>query len=436
MKPKQSFSTLIIGAGLAGLSTAYHLKKEYLLVEASDQVGGICRTDRQSGFEFDVAGHLLHLKTKGIKNLVNRLCPGLWQQHERDAGIMLKEKIFPYPFQSNLYHLATDVKAQALLDYLKALTNPGKKKINQFEQWSESSFGHTITELFLKPYNEKLWTVPAATLTLDWMSNYFPKPDVQRVLQGAFNDIKAAGGYNACFYYPKQAGIGQLADALGKKVVDRLQLNSKVTSVHIKKRVVTINHKQQHAWDRLVTTIPLPELIASIEDAPESIKQAAAKLKWNSVLVVNLGFKGKHAHQAHWLYFPEKEFCFYRVGFPSNFGKVGPENHSSLYAEIALKAGTGWNDRKKLAGQVKQDLIKAGILKPTDKIIAEHVQYISHAYVIFDKHYQASRKKIVDYLQQHQIYSIGRWGNWEYSAMEDALMAGVNTAKKIQESGK
>ncbi len=424
-------STIIIGAGLAGLSTAYHLKSGYQLLEAQAQVGGECSTDHVLGYHFDKAGHLLHLNTSSMTRLVQRLCPGAWQLVARDARIHLLNKEGAYPFQANLFPLPPTLKGQALMDYLKAATTDKKSKPAHFEAWSRQTFGDSITDLFVIPYNEKLWTVPASRLTLEWMGRFMPRPELERVLLGAFQEIKAGGGYNASFYYPHQGGIEQLAQALAKNL-NHLQLSSPVEQVDVKRKTITIKGGEQRSWQTLVSTMPLPALVARLQAAPARIKTAAQKLNWNSVLVLNLGIKRPRVHDAHWLYFPEKKYRFYRVGFPGNFGHVAPPGRSALYVEVALPAGTGWDQRFHWGKTIKQDLMLAGLLKENDDIEAEHYQYLPYAYVIFDRHYHQARKTVLDYLARHQVLSIGRWGQWEYSAMEDALLAGRAAAEKIK----
>ncbi len=424
-------STIIIGAGLAGLSTAYHLKHGFQLLEAAHRVGGECVTDRVKGYAFDKAGHLLHLRTAGMARLVERLCPKAWQQVRRDARVHLLGREGAYPFQSNLFPLPPETKGRALMDYLKAATTPKKIKPPHFEAWSRQTFGNTITDLFLKPYNEKLWTVPADALGLEWMGRFMPNPDPARVIAGAFQDISAGGGYNATFLYPRRGGIEQLANALAARV-NGLETKSRVTRIGLKKRVLEINGATIRPWQNLVSTMPLPALLALMEDLPWSIKTAAQKLQWNSVLVLNLGIKRPKVHDAHWLYFPEQQYSFYRVGMSGNFGQVAPRGQSALYVEVALPAGTGWAQRLQWGKRIKKDLVLAGLLRQDDVIDAEHYQYIPYAYVIFDQAYGRARKTILDYLARHGIQSIGRWGHWEYSAMEDALLAGRAAAEQVK----
>ncbi|MCK5243443.1 FAD-dependent oxidoreductase [bacterium] len=423
MKKKQGQGVVVLGAGLAGLSAAYHAGKQAQLYEAANRPGGECVTDVVNGYHFDRAGHLLHLRTAEVRQFIRQLLPEKLAVIQRDARIRVLDSEVRYPIQANLYGLPSDVKADALRHYLAAMTKKTAGAPKNFLEWAKQNFGTTLSKLFFEPYNRKLWTVSPAELSLEWMRNYVPQPDIARVIQGAFSDIPQGGGYNATFWYPKKGGIQCLARALAKQVT-QLRLQAHATRIDPNKRTAEIAGMGEIAWKRLISSIPLPALVALLTTKPKQVAEAVRRLQANSVLVVNLGVKRAKIHPAHWIYFPEKKYSFYRVGFPGNFGRVAPRGCSALYAEVALPAGTGWAQRQGICKRVKQDLISAGILAAKDKIAVAHLQYLPYAYVIFDSEYAWARKIILDYLEKTGILSVGRWGHWEYSAMEDALLAG------------
>jgi protoporphyrinogen oxidase len=384
-------------------------------------------TDHVQGYAFDRAGHLLHLQSPALQRWVEKGMPGQWQRVVRDARIHLLDADVRYPIQANTFGLPPQVKAQALSDFLQAVSAPNRKPAH-FEDWARSTFGRTLAEIFFEPYNRKLWTVPPSNLTLAWMKGYIPRPDVSRVLEGAFSDIPAGGGYNATFRYPRQGGIEWLPQTLATKI-RRLSLQTPALRIDYRRRTVA-TQAELIPWKRLISTLALPDMVSLLKKPPQRILEAAGQLRSNSVLVVNLGVARTGLHPSHWVYFPEKEFPFYRAGFPSNYGQVAPPGCSALYAEVALPQGTGWNQRAALAKRVKAGLIRAGLLQARDRIQVEHLQYIHHAYVIYNQDHGPARKIILDFLEQHGMDSIGRWGGWEYSAMEDALQAGRTTAAR------
>ena len=117
---------VVLGAGLAGLSAAWHLQhsgKECLVFEKEDEVGGLCRSKRLKGFTFDYDGHLLHFKHQATFNLVQKLLNGNLARHQRSAFIYHDGRYIRYPFQANLYNLPSSVSKECLLGFIKASFN-------------------------------------------------------------------------------------------------------------------------------------------------------------------------------------------------------------------------------------------------------------------------------------------------------------------------
>ena len=444
---------------MAGLSTAYHLQHrlvagmksppEYRLFERESAVGGLCRSVSQDGFTFDYTGHILHFRQDYTKKLIRRLLNKNYQVHQRKSWIYSHNVYTLYPFQANTYGLPPTVVKECVLGFLKAKCRGDRKKLTDistprrksFYDWIIATFGEGIARHFMVPYNEKLWTVHPRFLTCDWMQSFVPQPSVQEVITGAFSDQKKSFGYNAMFLYPKRGGIQVLADAFLADI-NKPALDSKVTKIDAGNRAVQINNNCWYGFETLVSTLPLKELVSLIDKVPPAVKEAAGRLRCSSVLNVNLGIDRASISDKHWIYFPEKKFIFYRAGFLNNFSSfLVPPGTSSIYTEVAYNpTATGKmphvvykmpQDKNKIIVRVKNDLVKAGILKNKDKILTTNVLDIKYAYVIYDKNREKSLEIINRFLQQNNIHSIGRYGGWQYLTMEEAILAGKQTAETL-----
>ena len=427
----------IIGAGLAGLSTAYHLKKDYAIYEREHEIGGLCKSYTIDGFTFDYTGHLLHFRNEEIKSLVTKLLHNRLNEIKRKASIFSKGIYTEYPFQANTFGLPKEVVKECLMGFIEAYLKrcqgsrvKGQENKESFEDWIYKTFGKGIAKHFMIPFNEKFWKTPLNKIASNWVSWLVPMPELEDVVSGAIGIGNRDIGYNPVFHYPVNEGIRVLPRSFLPNI-NNLNLNMKVSRISLKKKRITFANGVEAECDFLVSTMPLPELIKSCDDAPVKIKLLAKGLKYISVYDINLGIRREGISDKHWIYFPEKEYLFYRAGFPMNFSKsLAPEGCSSMYVEVSHRDGRDI-PKERLINDTVNGLIKAGILRKDDEISVKDVIDIKYAYTIYDFHRQKAVPIIQKYLEEKGIFSIGRYGAWEHTSMEDAIYQGKVTAQRL-----
>ncbi|MEW6089020.1 MAG: FAD-dependent oxidoreductase [bacterium] len=424
---------VILGAGLTGLSTAYHLNKDYHIFEKENEVGGLCRSYRVDGFTFDYTGHLLFLKNPLIKKLVVDLIGDNLIKHQRKSWVYLKNQLIKFPFQANFGSLPDSIAKECLGDFIFTYGyNQGKNYTNLLK-WLENRFGKGLTGCFLRPYNQKMWKVPLSGITLDWVDKFIPQPDLNEVIDGVLDIGQKRYGYNTEFFYPKKGGIFSLPLAF-KKGVKNLHLDEEVSEIFLGKKLIRFKSGNEVLFSRIVSTIPLPELLEIIKDIPVEIKSKAKDLQYTSVYNINLGVDKKCGPGVHWIYLPEKRYPFYRFGFGSKFSKfMAPEGRSSIYVEISYSPGKPFNKKGMLANTIEK-LTELKVISNKIDINVVKILDIKYAYIIYNLARQRYLKSILDYLESQGIFSCGRYGAWEYSSMNDAIYCGMNIAKKINET--
>jgi protoporphyrinogen oxidase len=430
---------LVLGAGLAGLSTALHLegRRAVTVLEREDRVGGMTRSFKVNGFVFDVTGHLLHLRRPPIRRLVARLLPDGMASVERRSFIYSHGVYTDYPFQANLHGLPPEVVRDCLLGFIAAHHDPERPSREalaeaSFHDWARATFGAGITRHFLFPYNRKLWCRDLEEITADWVSWSVPRPALEEVVGGALGLKNRGLGYNPRFLYPRAGGIEVLPEALagGLRQAD-VQLRTTVAGIDVHRRQLCCAEGRQWGYVDLVSTLPLPKLLALVDDLPEPLRQAGEGLAATQVLNVNLGIARAGVTDRHWIYFPEDRYLFYRVGSPTAFCPASaPAGCSSLYVEVArnrIRSG----DVPGLVRRVKDDLLACGLLRDDDRIVAEQTVVVDPAYVVFDRHRRRVLPEILSWLEERGIRSIGRYGSWEYGSMEDAIHQGMEAADQL-----
>lgn len=424
---------VILGGGLAGMSLAYHLgRRDHVVLEAADTPGGLCRTRDIQGFQFDYTGHLLHLRDERIVKLVDELLPGAFRQVERQARIRMRGATLPFPFQANLHGLPRELVADCLTGFVEALPSPVPDDPRvSFEEWSLAVFGRGISDLFMLPYNEKLFRRRPAEMTADWVSWAVPRPSLEQVLRGALGLENRGMGYNSTFRYPARGGIGILPAALAGRL-SGIRCNSTAVEVDLDRRRVILEGGESLSYDSLAVTTPLPQFLRMARGGPSGLRELADRLDWSVVACLNLGIdRAGIADGAHWIYFPDDDVPFYRAGFPSNFSDaVAPPGTSSMYVEFGLGRDEAF-DPKQLERATLEALRREGILEQRDRVVASDWIRIDPGYVIFDRDRQDVMGRVVPQLEQRDVHLLGRYGAWTYSYMERALLDGLELAEKM-----
>ena len=425
----------VVGGGLTGLIAAEQLDRmgvEAVVFEREVEAGGACRSIGDDGFTFDYTGHLLHIAQTETEDYLKEL--GVWDRlaiHERRAAVVIGGRITPYPVQINTHGLAPEARRDCLLGFVHAWSRADGGEPENFRQWVLDRFGEGLARYFFFPYNSKLFRAAPEELSLDWVGRYVPRPKIEDVINGAFGLHDADVGYNATFRYPLVGGIRLLPDAVAERVPD-LRLSQDVVRIHLGQRWLEVAGGERFEWQRLLSTIPLPALLDRIADPlPEDVAAARADLRWVRVLNLALGVEGPAPTDQHWLYFPDPELPFYRVGFPSNHGDLAPAGHHTVSVEVSLDPGAGEVDE--LAGASEEALAGAGFLE-TAAIRVRRVSVLDPSYVVFDHARSEAISTLGRFLLDRGVMLAGRWSEWKYSAMEDAILDGMRAARSLTQS--
>jgi len=424
---------LIIGGGLAGLSAAAALegKKDYLVAERENRPGGLAATLKKGDFHFDYSGHLLHLRWPETSKLILGALGKNCARIKRDARVYAHKNWTPYPFQANLSGLPPRVKSECVSGFLAAYA--ARKQAGSgpevFTRWTRRVFGNGISNHFMLPYNAKLWQYPLDRLTTEWCAPFVPLPTPEEVIKGAYGKKSEGLGYNTVFNYPRHGGIGALPNALAKDL-SGLRLGLEVESLNLKKGVANVRHFGPVHFKRLINTSPLNELIGRAEDAPTAVRRAAASLRHNTVYVLNLGVKGAKSDM-HWGYFPGSAFPFYRAGIATNFSKeLAPRGCASFYIEIATP-GSALDLASAEEGVIK-GLKACGLIKSAGQIVEKLWLKIPCAYVVYNRERLEALPVIFGWLKSRKALSIGRYGAWKYSFMEESVKEGLEAAARLK----
>jgi len=431
---------LILGGGLAGLGAAYFLRHPWRLVERSDRVGGLIKTEDLDGFLFDPTGHWLHLRDAEVKSLVHeRWLKDQLVTIQRRAAIYSRGVFTRFPYQVNTHGLPPEVVAENLIGFVEAVYGEKGRALREreprtFEEFILRHMGEGFAKNFMVPYNQKLWGVHPSRLLAAWCGRFVPKPTLKEVVEGALGLGADSIGYNATFVYPKEGGIESWARAIRASLQGgEVLLRTEPVRVDWRQKRVALSDGQSVAYSSLLSTISLPGLVRLMVDVPAEVAAAAAKLRAATVTFVAVGVRGPNRQPWHWIYLPEPELVSYRIGSPSAaYAKLAPEGCCSFYVEYSHQGQLAKEDAERHA---VEDLLRSQMIHRREDVLFARAREIPHAYVLYDEDYSAAKGAVVDFLRHAGIDVAGRYGSWEYGGMEDALISGREFARRVDAAG-
>jgi protoporphyrinogen oxidase len=417
---------LIIGAGISGLAFANYLDDaDYLILERDAEIGGWCKTVEQDGFVWDYSGHFFHFRYPEIEAMLRaRMAPDEVVTVARCSKILYGGVWIDFPFQKNIHQLPHAEFLECLHDLYFRDTFKHDSSASSFKGMLYEKFGKGIAEKFLIPYNEKLYACDLDKLDREAMGRFFPHADLADIIR----NMRAAdnSSYNATFTYPRHGAI-MYVKALAQVVpAERLLLNTGLAKIDLRRRVATTTDGQTIQFEHLISSAPFDKLtrIAGLQ-ADEEV------FTYNKVLVFNLGFDRKGPTEPHWVYFPQRDVSFYRVGFYDNILRT--DERMSLYVELGYPRDAT-PDAEAMLPRVLADLERTGII--TDhKLIAYHSVVMDPAYVHITQSSRAQFAELSGVLALGGVHSIGRYGGWTYCSIEDNIVEARDLARRFNRIG-
>jgi protoporphyrinogen oxidase len=406
--------TLIVGAGITGLATAAALSEkgdgDYLILEGDSEIGGYCKTITKEGFVWDYSGHFFHFKHPEIEQwLRDRMTGQRIRKVEKKSFIDYRGTYVDFPFQKNIHQLPQQDFIDCLYDLYFRSDQPVAAGDESFEAMLYARFGRSIAEKFLIPYNEKLYATDLGTLDKDAMGRFFPHADLTDIIR----NMKVANNasYNATFTYPEGGAIEYVKAIASAVRPDAIAFSEPLVEIDLAAKVAT-TPKRAIGFERLVSSAPFNRLLAHAR-----VPHEPTDYSWNKVLVFNLGFDKKGRKDVHWVYYPDREVVFYRVGFYDN---IFDTDRLSVYVEIGFNKDATI-DVPAMRDRVLHDLAKTKVI--TDhRLVAEHSVVMDPAYVHITRRSMAEHARIKKELAERGVHPAGRYGGWTYCSIEDNIV--------------
>lgn len=414
---------------MAGLGAAAALADlSPVIYEQRATVGGHASAHHVDAFTFDEGPHISFTKDERVRALFARAVDGRF--HEREAVVLnyYRGCVFKHPGTFHLHPLPDDIKIRCLVDLVEARRDGGA--VETYLDWCYRQFGRSYTEIFVREYTRKYWTVPPEELTADWVAARITTPSIAQAIEGAFRDTAVGHNYITTFRYPQQGGFAAFLRDLAAGCT--IQTNQNVRTVDPRSRTLTFADGRGEPYDWLISSLPLPDIVAALP-APPSVREAAGRLRCTSHFLVNVGIRGTCPIEADWIYFYDEDLPFARVSVPSRFAPANaPAGHYSLQAEVAHSTTRPLGDAQAVTDRTVEGLIRVGLVRGRDDIVLVHRHDIRYANVMFTKGRAAAVDEIHAYLTQVGIVPCGRYGLWAYLWTDESYLSGVRAGETVR----
>ena len=423
--------TAILGGGLSGLTLARILAgrgEDVVVLEAEETIGGLCRSRNGDGFCFDTGGsHIIFSRDTQVLEFMLAVLGENRAERKRNTKVFYKDRFVKYPFENGLSELPREDLYFCLSEYIKTLIAAEKGElppVASFRDWIYATFGAGIAECYLMPYNRKIWNFPPEQMSAHWVEGRVPRPPVEDIIRSAIGIETEGYTHQAIFSYPVHGGIEALVKAIAGPVMDRVTCGFRVSGIRRSRAGWEISDGTRTVTaGKLISTIPLQNLLPALEGVPATVQDALGALRYNSVCSVFIGIRGE-VPPISWLYVPMPETgLFNRVSFPSNYStEVAPEGCSSVLAEITYNDGdpvTGMKDAE-IIGHVIASLESMDLIRK-DAVVFTGIARHRFAYVVYDLDYLKNIRTVRNYCAEIGIDLVGRFARFEYLNMDGCI---------------
>ena len=434
--------TAILGAGLTGITLARLLHEkgdEVIVLEREPEYGGLCRSMTNSGFTFDIGGsHIIFSRDAQVLTFMRDVLGRNSKQNKRNTKIFYKGLFIKYPFENGLSQLPKDELFFCINEFIKTLIAVEKGEISppsNFREWINYTFGKGIADLYMIPYNEKIWKYPTERMSMHWVDGRIPRPPAEDVIRSAIGIETEGYTHQSVFSYPLIDGIEAMVREIAKPVEDKIQTGFNVYSIRkLNGDFIISDGRHEISALYLISTIPLQELLPCLDGVPEKVKKACSELKYNSIACIFLGIKDS-VPDISWMYVPEIELgLFNRISFPSNYSPhVAPSGHSSILVEITYREGDEASSMQdgEIIDHVVDALANMKLIKTRDDVVYSAVMRQKYAYVIYDLEYQKNITTVKEYCAGIGISLVGRFAEFEYLNMDGCIRNAMNFAGNL-----
>jgi protoporphyrinogen oxidase len=447
---------VVIGAGPAGLTSAYELSRNgrpVLVLEQDPRyVGGLARTIEYKGFRFDIGGHRFFSKNPEMEALWTEWLGERMRVRRRLSRIHYRGRFFRYPLEplEALRKLGPREAAACLLSYLRARRHRDEP-VRSFEDWVVHAFGRRLYEIFFRSYTEKVWGVPCSDISAEWAAQRIKGLSFASLMRSLIPGRRRGPVIKTLvdsFRYPPH-GPGEVWETvtglIGKKGGE-VRMGERIVRIECAAgRVKSVTTRgsaglQTHAGEHFISTMPLAQLVTALDPpAPPELIASARALRYRDFITVAVILERADVFPDNWIYIHDHRVQVARIqNFKNWSAEMVPDPRFTMLGleYFCFEGDALWSaSDEKLIAIAEAELATLGLAKSSDAIDGVVVRQ-SKAYPMYDHDYRTNVARVRDYLgvAAGNLQVAGRNGMHKYDNQDHAMLTGLMAARNVMGS--
>lgn len=435
--------TVIVGAGLSGLTAATQLVKagkHCLLVERESKVGGLCRSFKMDDIVFDFGPHVLFIDPETEVGAYTRkvLAKEFCITRSFAMAIHAKGRYWRFPNHFDLWRYPWRYKKALIVSLLKRRKGLPPEILSAEEELTDKCGPEFYNDIFSRMLFKKT-LLPGNLLHFHWLARvdrtagnnkepFRPQPRL-KTLKNFLTRLRQP------YLYPAE-GIEALPNLLWAEYTQcggttllncgpvQLGTNSnRVELIQIKDRSYPV--------ENLIWTAPINSLnsLLNVSTPP---------LRYISLVLIYLSYNCKLPVKRPFVYtyHLKEDQIFHRIYYPhSIFRQLSPPDREGLCLECALPEGVMNNaSDQDLINQAVESVARLGLYKNAELRQSRCIR-LQEVMPIYELNYEAQMEKAYDQVRNlRNVFAVGRQGGYYFCLTPGAIRQGLKVSKALLSS--
>lgn len=451
--------TTILGAGVAGLSTSFHLNHEDCSILERDRTwGGHAKSVNSGGFILDQGPHVSFTTHEYVRNLLYANVEGRINDFPARIRNYYNGSWIEHPAQAHLWQFHEPCRSKFADDMLAAVKNTGSSPITNFKDWLDCSYGASFSNILSTAYNEKYWTVNPSMLSTDWLGPRMPVLLESQVTKSLVPDTYQSINYITQVRYPKNGGFQNFFQALAHN--SKINFGCDISSIDLSARTLSSNDGTTYSFENLVSTIPLNIFIGLCTNCPTEVREAASSLDCTQLLLIDVFVPTNQQIEGNWFYIYDRDKISTRIHIIERLSPTNcPEGWTGLQVEVYFsKYKPFQGNYEEVKKRVFNELVTMGFIDDRfevgEKCIIES-RWVPFANIMFTHSRKSALDCIFDWLTQFGLHReeddldyntdwsrerqlgtiamAGRFAQWKYYWTDDCVLRGRSLANSLRQ---